>query len=139
VEIKEALKRYMTAASPAPAITTPIHYTRAPQGISPPYIVLSTISATRSHSYGGDSGFVAYRIQASCFAVSETAAVTVAKSVRLKLQNYINGNSAVKMGGTGGLWVQDILLDGELCFYEDDTKLFHIPLDFIVSHYEKMT
>lgn len=103
----------------------------APQDIEAPYVVINKISGPRNHSMGGSSHLVNPRFQFSCFATT----YAVAKQVSGLIQTVLQGYSGT-LGGVGGVAVNGCFYEDETDMYEDDTKLFHVALDFKLWHEE---
>ena len=56
-------------------------------------------------------------------------------AVKAALKTALQDYSGV-MGGAGGVTVQAVILDDEQSYYDPDTKLYSIQMDFIIWHLE---
>jgi hypothetical protein len=93
---------------------------KAPQTITPPFLVHMKISDVREYSHQGFSGLSRMRIQVSCFAGMYVTVKTMAAMVTDIMESW----SAAK--------VQAVFREDEQDMYDETTAIFHIPLDFIV-------
>jgi len=74
-------------------------------------------------------GYVTTRVQVSCWASTYSAAKDVAEQVRDALQSYSG-----TMGGAGGVTVLDANCVSEMDIYEDEAKVYHVPVDVMITH-----
>ncbi|HOA28100.1 MAG TPA: DUF3168 domain-containing protein [Arachnia sp.] len=112
----------------------------APQGVEPPYIVVSQISATRPHHMGGPSGLVEARVQVDVFAEARAACEALASDVRRALDGYRGAVSA----GASTLILQQCHLDNELYEleswdeYAEAPALARVTQDYLIAHHESV-
>ena len=119
--IEERLRDHLAADSGlSGTIGTRIFPLLMPQEPTLPALVYTRISGPRDNTHDGPSGLVSTRIQISCWATSYKTAKQTADLVRLALADF-----------------EKSTLDNELDFYEPDTKLFSVPLDFMILHTEE--
>lgn len=134
--IEEALYAHLsTFAGLAVLVSNRIYPLVLPQKGTYPSITYLKVSGRRLHALQTDPGMASPRFQISCWAQTYTQAKAVAKQVQAALQNF----SGV-MGGAGGVQVDAVLFENEFDLYEDETegktKLYHVPVDFIIWHQE---
>lgn len=130
--IEQALTTYLLAQSGiTDLVGQRIHFVKAPQDVANPYIVFLKVSAPREHSHDGASGMAVTRFQFSCFANTYSGAKDVAAAVQTALQAYQG-----TMGGAGGVYVDSIFYDNESDRYEEASKLYHIMVDYQITHEE---
>jgi hypothetical protein len=108
-----------------------IYYVKAPQDVGIPYVVFFKVSGAREHSHDGASGLARPRFQFSCFSETYYEAKQIAEQIQSALQAYSG-----TMGGAGGVEVGASFYDNETDMYEEDTKLYHIAVDYMISHEE---
>ena len=101
----------------------PVYGLFVPSSVSPPYATYHVISDVPGHTHAGHDGTAETRIQVSCYATSYQGAGEIAESVF---------TSITASTITNGVRIPRKL--NELDFYEEDTKVFHIPVDFQISH-----
>jgi hypothetical protein len=104
-----------------------------PQKAVLPAVTYQKISGERLHKLQGDTGFTRPVYQLSCWAENYAQCKAVAEQVRLSLQNYSGF-----MGGTEGVAVGAVLLEGEAEGYESDTGTFYINMDFQFYYSEQV-
>lgn len=102
------------------------------QGTAFPALTCQKISGPRVASKDGPAGLAHPRMQVSCWAKSYADAKAVAEQVRLALEGF----SGI-MGGAGGIKVDITLLENEVDFYEPETGIYHVPVDFLIWHREE--
>lgn len=88
-----------------------------------PYCVLTKISAPREYTMDGNAGMVTARLQVDIYHDTYINAKTEAEKLYV-LDQY---TSSI---------VSNIRLDNETDLFDDETKIHHVILDFIVRHYE---
>lgn len=95
----------------------------APQNVTTPYIKFQIISDVSNYTHAGPDETGMARVQTSCYSTSYEDAANVASAVITAL------NSAPRTYGVGIAQKAN-----ELDLYEEDTKLYHIPVDFMIGH-----
>lgn len=107
-------------------VSTRVHWGRAPQGATAPYVVLQVISAGTDFTMQGASGYRQSRVQADAYSQSYTSAKKISRAV----------TSALSARRTGQ--IQSIFPDGERDLPAADagevTNLFRVSLDFMIHH-----
>lgn len=93
----------------------------AKNNVETPYIVFFIVSKQTDNTHGGESGLYLYRIQVSCYAYKYEDVASVAEEVQETLRN-IEGVDDVS--ATFDAAEQDL--------FEEDTGLYHIPVDFMI-------
>jgi len=88
--------------------------------VTPPYIVFFVVSENRLYAHDGEVGLSRPRVQVSCFADTYTGAVDLAGEVIAELESWAEVSHAMQ--------------DNEQDLYEEDTGLYHIPLDFFIGY-----
>ncbi len=94
-----------------------------PEGTPLPYIRITKISAPRASTHNGPDGTVMARFQVSVFGATYQQVKQLAAKI-YPLQTYSTTT------------IRKIQLDNENDLFENDTNIHHVPLDFMVSHYE---
>jgi len=91
----------------------------APQNVIVPYILYFKTSPSRDYTHDGFSGLHRPRIQISCFANTYGQVKAMAKEVVEAVE----------------AWSPPAFVAGEQDMFEEDTGLYHVPVDFFI-HYE---
>jgi len=104
-----------------------VFYNIAPQDVATPYIVFSRVSGPREYSHDGATGLYRARFQFSAFAESYYEA----KSIAVAIQGVLSGASGQLVADPNDT-IGASFLDNELDLYEEDTKLHHIAVDYLV-------
>lgn len=112
-------------------VSSRIYYVKAPQDVTEPYIVFFKVSSPRNHSYSGSSHLAESLFQFSVFSTTYTEAKSIVAQIQTSLQGFTG-----TMGTTPGVYVGSCFFDNETDLYENETKLFHIALDFTMLHYD---
>lgn len=129
--IEQAIMTALLAASTiSNLVVKRIYFATAPQDVVNPYIVFFKVSSVRVASHDGASGLAAARFQFSCFAETYKEA----KSIALALQGVLEGYSGT-LGAAGGVQTS-VFYENEQDLYEQDSKLFHIAVDYRFLHQE---
>jgi hypothetical protein len=98
-----------------------------PQGILIPYILFQKVSNKRETTHGGFATLQKSRIQIDCFAdryITEGSTIG-AKNIAEKVIEAIEA-------WPGASKIQAVLPENETDFYESETQIYHIPIDFFV-------
>ena len=132
--IETALMTYILAQTSITAYLTDtdgtkrIDFVITRQEIAKPYIVVTKIDAPGLHSQDGPVGVVDARFQISIFTLTYGQAHQIAAAVKAALDGY--------QGYMGSVYVFSCLYDDEQDLYEEQTNLFQIAQDYIVSYQE---
>ena len=102
------------------AVGTRIYPLVAPQKTTLPYLTYSKVSAVKQYTHSGSASLSNDRIQISVFSTGYLAGKTIAGAVVTALEGWSTAQAVFKAN--------------ELDLYEDETKVFHIPVDFRVWH-----
>ena len=102
------------------ALGTRIYPMVAPQKTATPYVVYTKISAGKEYSHAGGASLSRDRVQISVFSTGYLAAKTVVGNIVTAMEGAATFQASFKVN--------------EIDFYEEQTKLFHIPIDFIIWH-----
>ena len=105
-----------------------IYYSNAPQHVDKPYIVFFKISGKRDQTQTAAMAFCNASIQFSVFAETYTSAKAVAAQIQALFQSY--------SGTLSSTHINAAFYDNETDFYEQDTQLHHIALDFSFCYEE---
>jgi hypothetical protein len=97
----------------------------APQGVQLPYITYQTVSVTPDDTKNSVSDFDKWRVQVNIFAVSQSAAETLAASCRTALD--------LLRATVGSVTVLDSRFDGQVDMSEPDEDYYHIAQDYILT------
>ena len=111
-----------------PLISNRIYAAYAPQAVAKPYIVYMKVSAPREYYMEGPQDIVRARFQFSVYATGYSSCKAVVK----ELQDALSGFS----GAMGTVSVPGAFYDNEQDAYEEDTGLFHCPVDYFIWHKE---
>lgn len=104
--------------------TFPVYGGVAPPTATTPYIVYSIISDVSNYTHAGFDQTGTARVQASCYStVSYASAANLADSV-VTILNSAPGNYGVDIAHK----------DNEMDLYEEDSKAYHVPVDFRIWH-----
>ena len=106
----------------ATGVSNRVYATRAPQGVTSPYIVYQQISGEDLNTHNGYADLMRSRWQVSVYATTAGVAETVAQQVIVGLRDWVSSP------------VQSCFRDGAVDGYEDDVSLYYIHLDFLVWH-----
>ena len=118
------LKTHVDCAALIALVATRIYDQYWPTDREPtfPLITVSQVSGGRHHNID-----VAYpRFQFSCWAETKSMARAVADTLRNVLQRY--------KGVMGGIEIPQIVYENDLDFYDAESKLYHIPVDFKIIY-----
>jgi hypothetical protein len=132
--IEAALMTYILAQSTITSYVTGsdgrkrIDFMIAKQETAKPYIVISKIDAPGKHTQDGPVAVVDARFQISIFSTTYGQAHQIAAAVKSVLDGY--------QGLMGEVYIFSCLYDDEQDLYEENTKLFHVPQDYIISYQE---
>lgn len=105
-------------------ISSRMYPLKLPQNPTYPAVVYRKISGSRHH----DIDIAMPRIQYSCFASKYLDAKDLADAIRKELQRY--------KGYLSGIPIKQIVFEGEQDFYEQDTKVYHVAIDFKILYEE---
>lgn len=124
--IETALFQYLSAHVGLTALVgSRIYPMQAPAGAAKPCLVYTLISIDRKQSHDGYSGVQVIRMQISCFAAAwETDGTTV--GVKAVAAQVIAAMEAWE----GATDIQAVFPAGEQDLFEEETQLYHTPLDF---------
>ena len=101
-------------------VSTRIYPATAPQGVAKPYIVYRKVSANRQYAHSGQSSLTFDRVQVSVFSTEYLVAKGLVSTLFTTMEGWTGVQAAFKVN--------------EIDFYEEDTKLYHIPVDFMIWH-----
>jgi len=132
MKIEQAILKELLADSGITAlIGERLHYVKAPQDVAKPYVVLLKASGPREYSHDGASELARPRFQFSCFATTYYQAKQIAEAIRSVIEAFSG-----TMGGDGGVEVGSCFYINESDIYEEDTRLFHVAVDYLIWHKE---
>lgn len=132
MQLEEALYSYLSGyAGLSSLVSNRVYPVLLPQDCQLPAVTYQRVSGPRVHCQGGDPGIAHPRIQVSCWAVTYSAARSIAAQVIAALQDFTG-----TMGGTGGVTVQASFLDDDADLYDPETQTYHVPVDFVIWHQE---
>jgi len=130
MQIEQAvLKELLADSGITDLIGERLYYVKAPQDVAKPYIVFFKVSAPREYSHDGASKLARPRFQFSCFAMTYYEAKQIAEAIRVAIEAF---------SGTMGTGVEvgSCFCLNESDMYEEDTKLFHVAVDYLIYHKE---
>jgi len=132
MQIEQAIKKELMAASGVTdLIGERLYYVRAPQDVTKPYVVFFKVSGSREYSHDGASELANPRFQFSCFATTYYEAKQTVNAIRVAIEAFSG-----TMGGDGGVEVGSCFCINESDIYEEDTRLFHVAVDYLIYHKE---
>lgn len=104
-------------------VSSRIYPVHMPLNVTYPAISIHEISGNEDHV----TGHKHTRYQVSCWSTSFSQVQSMKEAVIDCLQRY--------KGVASGNKIKQISFEGSMDLYEEETKIYHIPLDFIVIHY----
>lgn len=107
---------------------TRIYPLQFPQDPKFPALTVDLISNVRENAMTADPGFVTARMQVTAWAKTYAAASGLSEGVRSAVQRW--------SGTSTGVVVDEIFIENESAFYDDDTGHYAHPLDLIVHYRE---
>lgn len=132
MQIEQAILKELLADSGITGlIGERLYYVKAPQDVTSPYVVFFKASAPREYSHDGASELARPRFQFSCFAETYYQAKQIAEAIRSVIEAF----SGV-MGGAGGVEIGHCFCINESDIYEENTRLFHVAVDYLIWHKE---
>ena len=96
---------------------------KAPQDTKRPYIVFYVVSDTKHKAHDGYTGLARPRVQISCYAETFQQAGELAEEVTDVLSDWGEATA---------------LHENEIDQYDEDTGIYHIPVDFFIQHKEEL-
>lgn len=120
MSIEPKIMSYLKAN--VPAVNERIHFVKAIQGTAFPYIVLSKVSEQKDYSHDGASGLARPRFQVSVFGDAYVGTKLAAVEVKEAMDSW--NADGIKFAP----------LQNEIDLYEEDTGLYHVPLDFFLYY-----
>ena len=132
MKIEQAILKELLADSGITSlIGERLYYVKAPQDVVKPYVAFFKASAPREYSHDGASKLAHPRFQFSCFATTYYEAKQITEAIRAAIEAFSG-----TMGGAGGVEVGHCFLINESDIYEENTKLFHVAVDYLIWHKE---
>jgi len=132
MKIEQAiLKELLADSGTTSLIGERLYYVKAPQDVAKPYVVFFKASGPREYSHDGASELARPRFQFSCFATTYYQAKQIAEAIRVAIEAFSG-----TMGGVGGVEIGSCFCINESDIYEEDTKLFHVAVDYLICHKE---
>jgi hypothetical protein len=129
VSIESNLYSFLSGKAAVTAlVSTRIYPLKLPQGYSLPAISYQRVSSPRLYALSGTTGRLRARIQLDCWADTYSAVKGLADAVRGEL----NGHT----GTFGSSTVDSLTLDAERDGFEEDTEVFRVLQEYIISHTE---
>ena len=101
-------------------VGTRIYPTAAPSTVITPYIVYRKVSANRQYAHSGQSSLTFDRVQISIYSTGYLVAKGIVSTLVTTMEGWTGVQAAFKQN--------------ELDFYEEATKVYHIPVDFLIWH-----
>ena len=109
-------------------VVSRIYPVQAPQNPTTPYVTYQRISTTRVSLIGTDTDIARPRFQVSAWSDGRDEAVSVSAQIRSALQRYAGTNSSIV--------ILDSYMENEVDFYEPETGLYQVAIDFLIWHRE---
>ena len=127
--IEEGLYSYLsTNVGVSALVSTRIYPGTLPQNWTAPAISFQRISGVRLRRLSGPVGRATPRIQIDCWADSYSGAKALAEAVRSAMDGYA--------GLMGTTTVGSVVLETDIDFYEPDTNVYRVSMDYWISHLE---
>ena len=127
--IEEGLYDYLSSDVGVSALlSSRIYPGTLPQNWTAPAISYQRISGERNRILSGPDDRATPRIQIDCWADSYSGARALAEAVRSAIDGYA--------GLMGTTQVGSVVLESDTDFYEPDTNVYHVSMDFWISHIE---
>ena len=104
-----------------PLVSNRVYAGIAPQGVTKPYLVYTKVSPGRQYTHGGYADLQRPRMQVSCYGTTYGSAKAVAGEVITAMEGWPGSND-----------VQAAFIEGEQDMFEQDTGLYHCPVDVIL-------
>jgi hypothetical protein len=128
MEIEQAIYNLLSGdATIAALVGTKISPVKKKQDSDLPAITFRRVTTGRFPAMSVDASVVKARFQVDCWAGTYPVAVQLKNAVKAVMKRWRT---------TTGITVQDTFMDGEIDFYEEDTKQFHIAIDFEINYNE---
>ncbi|MFA5866917.1 MAG: DUF3168 domain-containing protein [Actinomycetota bacterium] len=123
MSIEETLfTRLSTHAGLIALVAARIYPLVAPEGVAAPFVIYQRISTRVVHAMSTDPSLESPRFQVSARGSSYASAKTVETQILAALRDYTDAT------------IQRAFYENKADLYEPDTKLYHIPVDFIIWH-----
>lgn len=132
--MESALRTYILAGTAvADLVGTRMYPGKMPQEPTLPLLVYQRVSGPREHDMNGAAGIANPRIQIDAWATTYAGTKALATAVRKRLDGY--------SGDTGSPAVNVIvaMLLNDRDFYDAETELWRVSMDFEVMHHEAIT
>lgn len=97
---------------------------KAPAGTDRPYIVFYVVSDTKHKAHDGYTGLARPRVQVSCYGDTFQQVGELAEEVTELFKDWSDVSVAMH--------------ENEVDQYDEDTGLYHIPVDFFIQHKEEL-
>jgi len=134
--IEHALKTYLEDQAGLTALlgNSKLYYGTAPQDVTAPYLVMTTVSSIRTHSHGGDSHLARTRIQFSIYA-EYAGGYYACKQIAEQLRTALQGKTG-SIGDSPGVYIGSSLYDDETDDYDSEKSLIILYVDYMIQHYD---
>lgn len=127
-DVHEAIRALLLGDTAVTALVgTRIYPVHMPLGADVPNITIHEISGPEDYVTG--HGYPRYQI--SCWSETFTEATTIKKAVKASLNRF--------KGIVYGLNIQNISFLDSVDLYEEESKLYHIPLDFQIVYFPEVS
>lgn len=128
MEIEQAIYNLLSGnASVAALVGTKISPVKKKQDTDLPAITYRRVTTTRFSAMDVDAVVVTGRFQVDCWAGSYPVVVQLKNAVKAAMKRWRT---------TTSITVQDTFMLSEIDFYEEDTKQYHIAIDFEINYNE---
>jgi hypothetical protein len=123
VSIEETIfTRLSTHAGLVALVGVRIYPLVAPEGVTKPFVIYQKISTGTVHAMSADPSLESPRFQVSAYGDTYASAKTVVAQILDALRDYTNAT------------IQRSFYENSSDFYEPETSLYHVPVDFVVWH-----
>lgn len=98
--METVLAKLLLAHAPLAALVgTNVDWDEAPQGLSPPLIVMFLVTATPGYTHQGPDGLVSSRVQFDCRGTTAEQRRQIAEALDARLSGYRGTFEGVRFGG----------------------------------------
>lgn len=125
--VEEAVRsRVIGYAGVTALIGTRMYPVKLPQDVTYPALTYAVIAAPREHLMVADAGVIGALIQVSVWAETMATAKALAIQVAASLNRF--------HGTVLGVVIQETWIENESDGWEDEAKVYHIPIDVRVNY-----
>lgn len=129
MNVRKAIVTRLLANSDLTAIVgTRIYRGRLPEHLEPPHIIVWLLRNERIYDQDGYTGLSQALVQISCFAYDPDDALDAADLVKASMEAW-----PTESGDVASVFIED-----ESDGLEEETEIFHVPLDVRINYREEV-